>query len=126
MVRTSAVKNAYVNSVGLGSILFVGDCVEVKPRSKALAVQRQIADFSGDEGSFEAFPIYSRPIPRPDPSDEVQFTVTNRSSFIHVGAVKITSISSSSVLQIGSNLSIDAESRTKHIRQLQHRPPSPT
>ncbi|MDF2716752.1 MAG: spore germination protein [Paenibacillus sp.] len=124
MVRTSAVKNANINSVGLGSIVLVGDCVEVKPRGKALAIQRQIANFNGNEGSFEAFPIYSRPIPRPDPSNDVHFTVTNCSSFIHVGAVNIISVSSSSVLQIGSNQTIDAESRTKHIRQLQHRPAS--
>ncbi|WP_158301744.1 spore germination protein GerPE [Paenibacillus mesophilus] len=126
MPRTSAVKNAYVYSVGYSSIFFVGDCVEVKPRTKALAIQRQIANFNANEGSFEAFPIFSRPIPRPEPTDDVQFTVANRSSFIHVDSISIISISTSAVLQIGSNQLIDAESRTKHIRQLQHRPASPS
>lgn len=122
MARISAVRSISINEVGLGSIFIAGDCVVVSPRSKALAVQRQISRFIGNEGSFQANPIYSRPIPLPAPSDEVHLTGTNLSGYIHVGAVDIISISSSSVLQTGSNERIDTESRTKHIRHIQRRP----
>ncbi|TNJ68353.1 spore germination protein GerPE [Paenibacillus hemerocallicola] len=122
MARISAVKNISINEVGLGSIFIAGDCVVVTPRSIALAIQRQTSRYNGNEGSFQAYPIYSRPIPLPSPSDEVHITETNLSGFIHVGAVDIISISSSSILQTGSNAMIETESRTKHIRQIQRRP----
>lgn len=122
MARISAVRNISINEVGLGSILIAGDCVVVKPRGKALAVQRQTSKFIGNEGSFQAYPTYSRPIPLPSPSDEVHVAWTNLGGYIHVEAVDIISISSSSVLQTGSNERIDAESRIKHIRHLQRRP----
>lgn len=122
MTRISAVRGVSVNEVGLGSIFLAGDCITVRPRSAALAIQRQTAVFNGSEGSFQAFPIYSRPIPLPAADDSVRFTVTNAGRFIHVGAVDIISVSSSSVLQIGSNEDICTESRVKHIRQLHTRP----
>lgn len=122
MDRISAVRTISINEVGLGSIFMAGDCVVVKPRSKALAIQRQTSSYFGNEGSFQANPIFSRPIPLPSPSDDVQCTGTNLSGYIHVVAVNIISISSSSVLQTGSNERIDTESRTKHIRHIQRRP----
>lgn len=118
MARVSAVQNVVVREVGFASILLAGDCVNVQPRSKALAVQRQSSIYYGNEGSFQQFPIFSKPIPLPVIDENVHFTVNNLNPLIHVKNVDIVSISSSSVLQIGSNRTIDAENRTKHIRQL--------
>ncbi|MEF3302030.1 spore germination protein GerPE [Paenibacillus sp. GYB003] len=121
-MRISAVEYIHIREVGLGSICFVGDCVELKPSGKALAVQRQISVYSGNEGSFSAFPIFSRPIPLPSPNVGVDTRFTNVDPFINVRHVDIISLSSSAILQVGSNDRIRADNRVKHIRQLQFRP----
>ncbi|RAV22507.1 spore germination protein GerPE [Paenibacillus contaminans] len=118
MSRISVVKQITVNEVGLGSTLFVGDLVEVKPRSKALAIQREVANFYGNEGNLDSYAIFSRPIPIPSIYEDVKMEICSSNPFIKVGTVDILSISSSSLLQVGSNRTIDAETRTKHIRQL--------
>ncbi|GAA3404370.1 spore germination protein GerPE [Paenibacillus hodogayensis] len=122
--RTSTVWHIHIKEVGLASTCLIGDCIEVKPVSKALAVQRQTSVFSGNEGSYDQFPLFSRSLamPEPSPMDDVRMDVSTRDPFIRVQAVDIISVSSSSVLQVGSNCAIRSEVRVKHIRQLQHRP----
>ncbi|PYI55740.1 spore germination protein GerPE [Paenibacillus flagellatus] len=127
MPRLSVVDDISVNEVTFSSTLLVGDIEDVKPRTMALAVQREVPTFRGDEGSFESFPIFKRPIPRPVPDEPVAMTINNARSLIRVGWVDVLSVSTSSLLQVGSSRSIDAETRTKHIRQLRSRsaPASP-
>jgi len=115
------VEKVLINDFSVGSIGFIGDCVEVTPKGKALAVQRQISTFSGKEGDFSQFPTFSRPIPQPSPSNPVRMEIANRDPFINVRALRIFSVTASSVMQIGSNERIESEFRLKHIRQLQSR-----
>ncbi|WP_332692659.1 spore germination protein GerPE [Halalkalibacter lacteus] len=117
--RTSSVKTISVTDVSIGSVFEIGDSCHVKPRSKALAVQREYELFFGDEGNFEAFPIFTKPIPKPIIDEYVNFKKYNESSFIQVNNIDVISCSASGVLHIGSTKTIDAESRVKHIRQLQ-------
>lgn len=118
MVRVSLVGGITVHDVTLGSTLLVGDIVHVANRSRALAVQRQEAVYRGDEGSFEKFGVFSRPIPKPIVDEPETITFRNENPFIRVNFVNIISISSSTLAQVGSNRTIDLESRVKHIRQL--------
>jgi spore germination protein PE len=118
MVRVSLVGGINVHEVTLSSTLLVGDIVHVTNRSRALAVQRQEAVFRGDEGSFEKFGVFSRPIPKPIVDEPETIVYRNEDPFIRVNLVNIISISSSSLTQVGSNRTIDLESRVKHIRQL--------
>jgi len=117
-VRTTVVGSIRIISSTLGSIIQAGDSLVVSPRSKVLAVQRQVAEYYGDEGSFDRFRIFRQNIPEPVLDESVSFSATNENPYIEVGAVHIIGISAASVLQFGSNKLVDAESRTKHIRQL--------
>jgi spore germination protein PE len=116
--RTSVVNQINIHAVTLSSTVQVGDNVVVKPRSRAIAVQREIPIFLGDEGGFSNYPLFSRPIPQPIVTEDVKMTVLNESPLIKVGQIEILSVAASSVFQVGTNQRIDAESRIKHFRQL--------
>lgn len=116
--RTSVVGSVRILSAQLSSIVQAGDSVAVSPRSEALAVQRQVADYYDDEGNFGSFRIFKQNIPEPLLDESWSFSVRNDNPCIQVGFVNIIGLSASSILQIGSNKLVDAESRTKHIRQL--------
>jgi spore germination protein PE len=117
--RTSAVKTISVIGVSDSSIFEIGDSYHIKPRSRALAVQREHELFFGDEGNFEAYPIFTKPLPKPIIDEYVNFTKFDKSPFIQVNHIDVISISASGVLHIGSTKTIDAEARVKHIRQLE-------
>ena len=130
MKRTSIVGNMKVDSMQISSVIFVGDNQVVEPRTKALAVQRQVANFLGDEGDFKRYSIYRRPFPQIPLDTEVTMDIMNESPAIQVDQLRIVAMSTSAVVQIGSTSIIDAESRTKHFRQLltghiEKRPTSP-
>jgi spore germination protein PE len=118
MKRTSVVQDMFVSSVQFASTVFVGDNLVVDPRTRAIAVQRERADFLGDEGDFDKYPLFRRPIPQPGLNTTVNLSIVNESPYISVSRVKAVSLSTSAVLQIGSTAIIDAESRIKQFRQL--------
>lgn len=118
MDRTSIVNRLKINDVSLASTLQIGDLVEFKAHSKALAVQREESIYLGNEGNFEAYELFSKPIPQPKVYEDVQMEILNRDPYIKVGNVRVTAAASSSLIQVGSIQRIDAESRIKHIRQL--------
>lgn len=118
MKRTSVVHNLKVNVAFFASAVFIGDNLVVDPFTRAIAVQREIADFLGDEGDFNRYPLFSRPIPQPGLETDVSLTITNESPWIQVRNLRVLSLSTSAVLQVGSTMIIDAESRTKQFRQM--------
>ncbi|MFD2613147.1 spore germination protein GerPE [Paenibacillus gansuensis] len=118
MVRTSEVTGIDVDSIAISSTLFIGDMLEFKPKSNVLAVQRQVAEFWGEEGDLEAFPIFRRPIPQPVIYEPLELTIHHSVPVIKVGFVKVFGISTSALVQVGSTAHINLENRTKHIRQL--------
>lgn len=122
MARISIVQNIHINDVVLSSTILIGDIVDVNLRNKALAVQRQISSYNSKEGNFNEYPLFTKPIPQPYVHEQVAFNVVNRSPYIKVGNVDVIAVSSSALLQVGSNQSIKAESRIKHIRQLADAP----
>ncbi|MFD0694598.1 spore germination protein GerPE [Paenibacillus sp. GCM10027628] len=125
MARLSIVGTVYVNDVGSSSNLQVGDHVSTTLRTRALAVQREVPYFYGNEGNFDVYPFYRRPFPVPQPPEPVAMSVDNWGSFIRVGGVRILGIASSSLLQIGSNHDSRSESRVKDFRQFVTDKPGP-
>ncbi|MGF7031872.1 spore germination protein PE [Paenibacillus mucilaginosus] len=117
-IRTSVVGSIRVIDIGYASTLLIGDLVDFAPVSLALAVQREIPRYYGNEGKFEDFPLFVMPIPLTSEEQPVNLTARQTCARIEVDRVRITAVSSSSMVQVGSNRSVRAESRVKHIRQL--------
>lgn len=113
------VNHISVTDVSISSVFLIGDASQVTPRSRAIAVQRQIQLFFANEGNFEEFPIFTMDIPKSKMDADLTINRYNLSSFIKVDQIQVTAVAASSLCQIGSNNYIDAESRTKHIRQLE-------
>lgn len=116
--RHSNVGSAYVNSIGISSVFHIGDSMQVTPKVKALAIQREEERYFGSEGNFSTYPIFKEEIPLPVFYDPIVTNFFHENPKINVHTINITAISSSAVFHIGSTKDIVAESRTKHIRQL--------
>jgi spore germination protein PE len=118
--RTSIVNHTKVINVSLSSVFQIGDSAQITPRSRALAVQRQLQLFYGNEGNFEQFPIFTIELPKPNWQENITIGRYNPSPFIKVNRINITSVAAASIYHIGSTNYVDSESRVKHIRQLLH------
>lgn len=121
MKRLSIVKDVKIDAVTLGSIAQFGDNEVIEPESRALAVQREKELFFGDEGNFQAYPIFTANIPEPSFKSDVRMKIHHSNPIIQVGSIEILGVSAASVFQVGSNRVIDSETRIKHIRQLLRR-----
>lgn len=116
--RTSVVGEVKINAVLFSSAVFAGDMVEYAPKTLVLAIQREVPNHLGNEGSIEAFPIFSAEIPQPLKLPGTELSTVNESPFIRVGSVRILSVSTCGLFHMGSNRFIREEARIKHIRQL--------
>lgn len=117
--RTSLVGSLKVINMLNSSVVFIGDNLLIDPRSRAIAVQREVANFQGHEGDF-LDPLFEQPFPDIAVESDVELQVTHASPWIRVGRMKIIGVSTSAVIQIGSTSVIDAESRAKLSRQFMY------
>ncbi|MBP1992389.1 spore germination protein GerPE [Paenibacillus eucommiae] len=117
MKRLSIVGNIIINGISESSLLHIGDNSVIQPRSRVFAVQREVATFNEKEGNFDLYPIFSREIPQPPFLDSVSMSIDNLGSCIQVGQVRILGISTAALMQVGNTRVIDADNRTKNIRQ---------
>ncbi|UQZ87429.1 hypothetical protein SK3146_06726 [Paenibacillus konkukensis] len=67
------------------------------------------------ELNFEQFPLYSREIPEIKANEDIEMTVNNDDSAIHVGLIRVNALAASSVIQAGRNERIQSEARIKRI-----------
>ncbi|MCH1625825.1 spore germination protein GerPE [Ferdinandcohnia quinoae] len=118
MNRLSVVDFIYVNSIAFSSILEIGDSKKITPVSTALAVQREVPLFFTNEGNFSAYSIFSQELPKVTITENMNMNICNQNPIIKVNSIKVTGLSSSSVMQVGSTEIINAEARLKHIRKL--------
>lgn len=125
MGRLSIVGYVYVNEIGSSSVMQVGDNVNTALDTNVFAVQREVPIYYSNEGSFKAYPFYQRPIPAPQPPEPFTMCVDNLGSFIRVRGLRILGVSSTSILQIGSNRISSGVSRVKNIRQFVTNKPGP-
>lgn len=116
--RTSIVGAVDVYGISSSSTIQVGDAVMLNQRCRVLAVQREQANYRGNEGDFNRYPIYTRPIPKQSVTEVLDVHTVNEVPYISVGLITILGISTSATLQIGSNESIWLETRIKHFRHL--------
>jgi len=116
--RVSIVNDIRINAIALSSIFLVGDAYLLEPRAKVFAIQREIPIFWREDTNIDRYSIYTRPIKRPLITEKIKMVVINESPVIKVNSIRILGISTSAILQIGSNKIIDAEARVKHIRYL--------
>lgn len=120
--RTSIVNTVDVYAISAASVFQVGDAAMLRQRCRVLAVQREAANFYGDEGDFNAYPLFAKPIPQPVVYEPLDMNIVNEKSYIRVGCVSILAASTSAAIQIGTNESIRSEARIKHFRQLLGKP----
>lgn len=117
--RNSIVQTIFVNNIIFSSVLEIGDSIQTKASSKALADHRQHSIFLGNEGSFSAYPTFSEPIPLPISSLPAPIIHKHHDlPNINVNHIKITGMSASAVVQVGNTNNAYMESRVKHIRHL--------
>lgn len=125
-VRISRVGNLKVITQSFSSISQFGDSVAIIPRSYVLAIQRERPQYAGSEGNLAQFPLFRQPMAKvPVQPAEAGLVIDNINPSIDVGCVDIIGLSASAVLHVGSTVRIDAENRTKHIRQLLSRSEGP-
>lgn len=120
MYRTSKVDSLKVDSAALSSVIQIGDSTFITAFSRAIAVQRQKELFYSNEGNFNSFPIFSYQLPIEPIVEPITIGSTSLHPLIKVGSIDITGITSAAVLHIGSSRNFQGESRTLHIRQLEH------
>ncbi|MGQ9021501.1 spore germination protein GerPE [Bacillus sp. 18-5] len=119
--RTSQVSFTKVNSVGISSVVQIGDTQELCPKVKVLAVQRTISLFYGNEAenlNAKEFEVYYEPIPLILPERSVRTAFYHEKPVIKVSSIHVEGVSSSSVFQIGSTCGVNGVARVKHIREL--------
>lgn len=116
--RTSVVNEMRVTGVDSASTLLIGDLVAFKPKARAIAVQREVPFFLGREGAFEVYKAFTKPIPQMESDDQVMLELQQTVPQITVGCISVFSVTTSSLLQVGSVARIEGENRLMHIRQL--------
>lgn len=116
--RTSSIQHVKLTELDTTAIFEIGDSQEIKPISKAIAIQRERAIFLANELHFEDFFIFSMPIPYPISDQSVEMIRINEIPHIQVGHIDLFNVSSSSVVHLGSSECLLSESRIKHIRHL--------
>ncbi|AST08009.1 spore gernimation protein PE [Anoxybacillus flavithermus] len=119
MSRLSVVHLLHANAVSFSSVLQIGDSQHIRLSGRALAVQRQLEYVDSREFPL-AFPIFTKPIPTPPIDTEPLCHHTlHDCPLIAVHSMRIIGVSSTSVVHIGSTKTVEANSRVKHIRQLE-------
>ncbi|AIK35667.1 spore germination protein GerPE [Bacillus pseudomycoides] len=112
----SVVHQSKVISMGIASVFQVGDAKQMELKSRALIVHREIPFYLKDEGSFEAFKIFTDEyITIPKRSTDVKVNIINECPFIEVNDVTIRTLLNSACFQIGS---VDYAFNNSRIHQL--------
>ncbi|AYB44942.1 spore germination protein GerPE [Paenibacillus lautus] len=116
MKRHVLVDNVYIINISNSSACICGESGHIDAYTRALAIQRQVPVFFEDEGNYEDYPIFSRSIPAWQLPSEVDLDVRHDHKTIQVGCLDVIATASASVVQVGSNDTMDLESRVKAIR----------
>lgn len=118
MQRSSYVDHINVKSIFFSSTLQLGDSCIINGFSRALAVQREVEIFYGNEGDFSAYSTFSEPIPLPLITENISFRSHHLNPMIKVNKLNVKGVSSASILHVGNSNHVSMEARIKHIRQL--------
>ncbi len=118
--RNSFIEKMEVISLISGSVVEVGDSVQLSSLSNVVAVNRETEIFYGNEGDFNAIPLFSEIIPTPGlPYVKPIIKKHNELADIKVRKIAVKGISASAILQVGNTKNVVMESRVWHQRQLE-------
>ncbi|MGG2093254.1 spore germination protein GerPE [Bacillus sp. S13(2024)] len=117
MRHISVVHQPSVTTLGLASIVQIGDTKNMELINRTIVVQREIPSFLAQEGRLEAYKIFvDDEITIPTRINEVKMNVININPFIEVNCIVIESMLNSSCLHIGSVDYVYSNSRILQIR----------
>lgn len=117
--RMSKVNSVKINSLGSASLLQLGDSEYIHNVTHALAIHREKELFFGNEENPEVYSIFNRLYPLTSTSNPVIMQASSLHPIIKVNSVNVFVLSSSAALHIGNTGCIEADTRVKHIRQLE-------
>jgi spore germination protein PE len=119
--RTAIVNTIYTTAIPNSSIFSIGDTNIINQKSKAIALQKEVANFKqSDNLYFKDYDIFKKKtVWLNKPPLVNHYKVCHGTDTIHVDQINLTALSLSSVFQVGSALNISADSRLKHFRILQ-------
>ncbi|TRM11873.1 spore germination protein GerPE [Lentibacillus cibarius] len=117
--RTSSVRNIKLNGLTYSGIFNIGDAVYASTKAKGIAVQKEGAVFSGDDGvQFENYSLFDMETNLPEQQQPVQKTTLQHKETIHVGDINLLGVSQAAIFQVGSIREVTSEARIKHFRRL--------
>lgn len=119
--RVTILGQLFVNTVSTAAVVQLGDTGETKLTSRALAIQRAIPTYYGDELRFAAYSIFNRVPHIAEPYRVVQVRRCAVKPDINIGALESLGVAASSLLRVGSGGPLTSEVRIKHIRQFNNR-----
>ncbi len=118
MSRQSKVHFFSVNSSSFSSVIQLGDSIIAEPKVKALAVQKEIPIFKENSFPYSDYTIFNRPFLQIIDEPNVRTNFVQHDKDIVVERMRIGSMSSSAITQVGTLKYINAEARIKNIRIL--------
>ncbi|GIN74060.1 hypothetical protein J14TS2_45350 [Bacillus sp. J14TS2] len=116
--RNSMVRIINITNIVFSSILEIGDTVQTRGFSRALADHRKEEIFLGNEGNFDAYAIFSETPSMPPLPELPRIEKYNALPNIQVRSIKIMGLSASAITQIGNTRNVSMDSRVHHIRHL--------
>ncbi|SFJ06691.1 MULTISPECIES: spore germination protein GerPE [unclassified Bacillus (in: firmicutes)] len=120
----SIVHQPSVITLGLGSVIQIGDTNQMELKNRTIAVHRETPYFLSTEGKWETYEIFvDDEITIPTRVNEVNMTVINKNPFIEVNCITIQSMLNASCLHIGSIDYVFLNSRILQIRQFTTKEP---
>lgn len=105
-------------SVDSSGTIQVGDSNQITPETNIFALQREQANFQGNEyEDLSSFSIYSQALPLPLLTECINQVTVHENPVIKVNSIQVIGIAASGVVHVGSTRTIQAEARVKNIRQ---------
>ncbi len=116
--RISKVEKIDIQALSFSSHLLIGDSTIINAKSDTFAVKRDKELFFGNEGDDINYGIFSIPLELPPIDEQIYYRKQHLCGSILVNRINILGVSSSSIIQVGSNEHIYLEDRRKEIRQI--------
>ncbi|WP_054957851.1 spore germination protein GerPE [Paenibacillus dakarensis] len=117
-MRASQVENLYILNISDSSIMICGETGRVMSKSVGVYIQNAAAN-EEDEKDYSNHSYFTKGIPAWPEDDEADTWMSSDSSesVIQVKSVKILSLCAGAACQVGSNRTVDLESRLKWIQK---------
>lgn len=105
-------------SVDSSGTVQIGDSNQITPETKIFALQREQANFRGNEyEDLSSYSIYSQVLPLPLLTECINHITVHENPVIKVNSIQVIGVAASGVIHVGSTRTIQAEARVKNIRQ---------